>query len=359
MIKKTLTSLLLGGSLAITSCNSGMENLVEDPTEVVTPTPSPTDTPTPILNLPSPENKQKGMNVVSWWHTDYDSPEAITSLENLRASNNEWMSLLVTWYQDGITSTDIYRKEFKTHSDESLVKMITEAQRLGMNVMLKPHVDLEGGNWRGNIGGFLKEEDYAKWFASYRSFINHYAELAEQNNVGQLCLGTEFVGLTNRENDWREVIRGVREKFKGKLVYSENHDNIENNKWFGELDYIGISGYFPLTKKLDPTVEELKEAWNPHIEKIERVQRKFGKEVIFTEIGYRSVDGTNIHPWAKVDCIEQADCYKAFFESVWKNSWMHGAYFWGWETRTQTGQDEGFTPQEKKAQEVIKEYYGQ
>jgi hypothetical protein len=252
----------------------------------------------------------------------------------------------------------LYRDESKTHSDESLIKMIETAQSLGMNVMLKPHVDVKDGSWRGDIGHFSSKDDYTKWFENYRTFIDHYAELAETHDVDQLCIGTEFVALTDREEEWRDIISDVRERFHGLLVYSENFDNIENNAWFGELDYIGIGGYFPLTEKTNPTISELEEAWTPHILKIISVQQKFGRKVLFTEIGYRSSDGTNIYPWAKsVDEKEQADCYTAFFETIWKKSWFAGAYFWCWQA-VESNDAEGFSPQSKDAQDIITHYYG-
>lgn len=92
--------------------------------------------------------------------------------------------------------------------------MISKAHSLGLKVMLKPHVDLNNdpgpNHWWGNIGEGFTEDDWAAWFASYRDFITHYATLAQDNGVEQFCAGTELVGTSGRETDWRQVITNVR-----------------------------------------------------------------------------------------------------------------------------------------------------
>ena len=57
--------------------------------------------------------------------------------------------------------------------------------------------------------------------------------------------------------------------------------------------------------------------------------------MVFTEIGYRSADFAAWRHWeikddAAVNLQAQANAYAAFFESVWGEDWMGGAYFWKW-----------------------------
>ena len=51
-----------------------------------------------------------------------------------------------------------------------------------MEVMLKPHVDVIDGTFRGEI----EPADRAAWFASYGSMIDHYADLAERGGRDDL-----------------------------------------------------------------------------------------------------------------------------------------------------------------------------
>jgi hypothetical protein len=130
------------------------------------------------------------------------------------------------------------------------------------------------------------------------------------------------------------------------------------------LDYVGIDAYFPLTNEIDPTMEELKNAWNQWVNTMEAWQLTVNKPVVFTEIGYRSGDGANEAPWnytisMSVDLQEQVDCYDAAFQTFWNRSWFYGFYWWNWETNPNAGgeNDAGFTPQNKPVQSLITSWY--
>ena len=103
---------------------------------------------------------QKGMDYAAWWEGVYQSPDAEQSLENLAATGAEWLGLVVTGYQETITSTTITRALKNTPTDEDLIAAIGKAHDLGIKVMLKPHIDLASDpmHWRGEIG-FQGEAD--------------------------------------------------------------------------------------------------------------------------------------------------------------------------------------------------------
>ena len=90
-----------------------------------------------------------------------------------------------------------------------------------------------------------------------------------------------------------------------------------------------------------------------------------GKPILFTEIGYRSLDGGNQNLWAPwmldrpVDLGEQADCYLAAFESAWDEPWFAGMYWWDWSADPDVGgsRDGGFTPFGKPAEGVLRSWY--
>jgi hypothetical protein len=317
------------------------------------------------IDLPT---KQNGITYVSWRNGQYNSPSADRSLMNLAETGADWISLLVTGYQDDVGSTDIVITLKKTPTDEDLVHVIEEAHALGLKVMLKPHVDLfdDPDHWRGQIGReFESEMGWDAWFSSYRDFIFRYAELAEAHGVDQFCTGTELVGTTHREGDWRRVIEGVRARFNGPLTYASNHGGEEVGiAWWDAVDYIGVDPYYPLTDKKDPTFEELKAGWQGRVEMLADLSATWGKQVLFTEIGYRSVDGANRHPWefregGAVDLEEQADAYRAIFEGVYEQPWFAGLFLWAWSTNPLEGGslDDGYTPHGKLAEDVIREWY--
>lgn len=236
------------------------------------------------------------------------------------------------------------------------------AREKGIESILKPHLWVRG-QWPGAIE-MRSEQDWAEWFGQYTEFILYYAQYAESHQIPILCIGTELELTSGREKEWRELIGQIREVYSGELTYAANFTEYEKIGFWNALDYIGIQAYFPLADKNNPDVGSLKNSWNRKIREIEKVQKKFTKPVIFTEIGYCNTEDAAIEPWVwpnerkKVALSEdvQAACYQAFFETVWEKDWLAGAYFWKWYPQPRD-RDPDFTPQNKKAQEVMKSFF--
>ena len=252
--------------------------------------------------------------------------------------------------------------EDRTPSDESIIHTIEKIHSLNMKVMLKPHVDPANDEWRGFIE-FNDENKWHTWFNSYKNFISHYIEIANEYNVEQFCIGCELVKTTNR-NEWYDIIKMVRENYSGNITYAADWSNYMNIPFWDKLDYIGIDAYFQLTNKTDPTLNELIEGWKKWKRDIEELHNTTGKPIIFTEIGYRSINGCNIDPWnwqrkGIVDLQEQRDCYQSVFQTFWDEEWFKGIYWWMWYPDANVGgaRDTSYTPYGKPAEEILKEYY--
>ncbi len=307
-------------------------------------------------------SRQKGFSYAAWWNDSYLTPDSDASLENLRETGTEYVSLITTWYQADEHSTQIFSDKNSTPSDEAIIHAIQAIHSLGMKVMLKPHVDLYNGEWRGEIY-FDNEREWEEWFESYRNFICHYAKLAEENGVEQFCVGCELVKTVGRE-EWFDIIKDVRKNFSGLITYAADWSNYWNVTFWNALDFIGIDAYFGLTEKNDPSMEELMNGWKRWKYGIEGIHNSTSKPIVFTEIGYRSIDGCNRDPWnwqrhGRIDLQEQADCYLAAFKTFWNESWFNGFYWWMWWANTSIGgsNDDSYTPYKKPAENVLKTYY--
>jgi hypothetical protein len=241
---------------------------------------------------------------------------------------------------------------------------------------LKPHIWLRhagDGAWRGDIA-METEEDWRRWFESYRRFALHYAALAERLGMPAYCVGTELhAAARDRPDDWRRLIADVREVYSGELTYAANwYREVEEVAFWDALDFIGVQGYFPLTTGPVPTVEELVAAWEPHAAQLEALARRHGRPVLFTEIGYVSRPGAHAEPWvwperhgrrepSSPDGLElQAHAYEAFFRVFWHRPWVAGAYFWKWYPGYPAGTSAGvdYSPQGKPAERVMRRWYG-
>ncbi len=267
--------------------------------------------------------------------------------------------------------------------DEGLEKTARWARELGIRTLLNPHLWLKPGEkWRADIE-MSSEEDWQRFFADYRAFILHYARLAERVGMEGLVVGTELHrAVVVKPEEWRRVIREVRAVYSGKLTYAANwYREFEEVTFWDELDWIGVQAYFPLsTDDARTSVEDLEAGWAPHLEALRRVQERFGKPILFTEIGYKSTPGATHEPWpwldgpgaweAEIDLEIQARAYTAFFETFWHQPWFAGAYFWKWSPVRETlppgvvllesrppGQNPDFSPQYKPAEEVLRAWF--
>lgn len=325
--------------------------------------PSTTATPSPSARF-----DYNGLTHVSWWHDEYLYSDATAARRALAATGSNWAGLLVTWYMERRDSSDFAEDLVKTPTDEAVAAAIRDLHGLGLKVMLKPHVDVKDGTWRGSI----HPADTARWFAAYHEFLVRYAAVAEASGVEMLCVGTELATLSDARygGEWKDVVAAVRAVYHGPLTYAANAnspgDEYTSVSFWSLLDLPGLDVYTPLTARSNPSREELVRGWTNNrygqnmVAAFKNWQASHGKPVIFTEIGYRSADGTNLAPWdyaaaAPYDPGEQADCYAAAF-TVWtpERPWMKGVFWWAWSVPSPGPNDTDYTPRGKPAEEVLR-----
>jgi hypothetical protein len=306
---------------------------------------------------------RKGMNVTAYQPEAFASQTADDALRDLRATGTTHVSIVPNWYMESPSSSTVAPDPSKTPTDASVEHAITEARSLGFEVTLKPHVDVKDGTFRGEI----QPEDRAAWFASYRGMIDGYADLAQRAGATGLCVGTELTTMAEDVVSFREVIAGARARFDGELSYAANRiEEAERIGFWEELDLIGIDAYMPLETPNpdDPTLDQLQEAWQPYVDRIEALHERTAKDVVFTELGYESQVGAAAEePTGEVSQAAQAQAYEAAYRA-WSEpdfEWFRGIYWWDWSAEglnSETG-DGSFRMAGKEAEGVIREWNGE
>jgi hypothetical protein len=126
-----------------------------------------------------------------------------------------------------------------------------------------------------------------------------------------------------------------------------------------------VSGYFPLAETATPDRAQIVRAWEPVVARLSKLSRQYGKRVLFTEIGYRSADGAAWRQWeiardAPLNLEAQRVAYEAFFEAVWPQPWVAGAYPWKWFSYPAHGSaaSNDYDIENKPAEEVVRGAYG-
>jgi len=307
---------------------------------------------------------------VAPWPYGYDSDEAEDVLDDVAGVGSSYVALVVYVYQDYWYSSEVY---LDTAQDAALIDIIEDAHDEDLKVALTIFIWVKDGSWRGEI----QPEDVKEWFDSYEECVSHYAELAEDNDVELLVIGSELEELKNCNGEWRKVIKEVREVYDGKISYNTNwwwsdetFEAVLKANWLRGLDLIGISAFFELTDEDDPTFAELVKAWSDDangrdvVADLEELARRFKRPIVFTEVGYRSVDGANKEPWnywmtGSPDPQEQADCYEALFGVFCDKPWFKGTLWWVWSTDPGEGGlgDAGYCVKDKPAEDVLADWY--
>ncbi len=308
----------------------------------------------------------KGITVVA-------PPKAIgaSAFRRLTDINTEWVSFVPYGFTKK-GGTDIkynLERQWWGEKIEGIETCILEAKNQGLKVMLKPQVFI-GGGWIGEMD-FDSEEKWKTWEINYRKFILEYLNVAVKHNVEMFCVGTEFnIAVVKREKFWKELIKEIRLTYKGQLTYSANWDSYDKVGIWKELDYVGISSYFPLSDAKNPTVGLLVKEWKPIVRKLKAFSSSQKKKIIFTEYGYMSVDGCAGKAWEiekakhnlNINHFAQSNAYDALWTSLVNEEFWAGGFLWKWfpEGMGHEGYPEkDYSPQDKPAEQVIKKWFNQ
>jgi hypothetical protein len=257
-----------------------------------------------------------------------------------------------------------------SESHRGIRALARQADTLGMDVILKPHIWIGGydeGMNRSTIG-FETEAQWARWERSYRRFLMVYARLARDVDADVLVLGTELTSVsTARPDYWRRLADSVRTVYDGELTYAANwHREYRKIDFWDTLDYVGVQAYFPLAKETNPSLDALRARWREHRATLEQVHEQTGRPVLFTEIGYRSAPSAAETPWrwpeeddgaVRPDSTLQARCYRAFLSTMRDTPWFAGAIIWKWHPAHDDPRPTAFTPQDKPAEAVLRRWF--
>lgn len=291
-----------------------------------------------------------------------------TDLDSINRMNAEWVSLVPYGFSARGEAKVQYGSghQWWGETEEGTIAIAKAAHSVGQKVMIKPHVWVVGDGWPGKFD-LETEADWKTWEDSYRDYILKFAKIADSVDAELYCIGTEYRNAAKkREAFWRKLIVEVREIYDGPVTYAANWDNHENVKFWDDLDYIGIDGYFPVSKEQEPSYEIIKEGWQEVSDDLKTFCKKYEKQVLFTEYGFRSCDyavsGMQDDKTGVANMNNQFNAYRAFFETIWREDFFAGGFLWKWTfspNDSNTGLNNArYTPQGKPAFGLISDIYG-
>ena len=313
----------------------------------------------------------------------YESEEGSLALDGLlEAKTANFVGLRFFLREQEQTSTLVL---YDVNQDTILADIITRVHESGKGVCLEPQIMMDTA---GQFVANLKPKNIKTWFESYDKAILHYAQLANDCGVELFSVANENSSLWQYSSQWTNLIDKVNLVFDGFVTVRLNcwwqesaFNEVLTYSWLSQpgLDFVGISPYFDLTTKDNPTVTDLTESWtstqgNRHciniLAELTAISKKYKKKIIFLEIGYRSIKGCSAEPWNASDYVprmsstkitysdkDQAVAIRALYEVFDKQTWFAGAFWFYWPTAKPSKQDTTWSIWTKPGQELLQSVF--
>lgn len=235
-------------------------------------------------------------------------------------------------------------------NNESLINLIQAAHKRGLEFHLMLTIPYEEGKALDptDAGGDA-------WWKEYKNqlikVMGDQAKLAEDNNVEVLIItfisSYDQVTINNEtyfNNMYKDVIKAIKNIYKGKLGYATNHETEFRAPFYDfypEFDYFFV-GYWPgiqskLCDSTNPTVTEMVNNLNNYLENDLKKLYDQWKIPLIMQPAAPSFNGAalseefweNHHWWMEddpdfpLDLQEQADMYEAYFQTMSSKEWIH------------------------------------
>jgi hypothetical protein len=273
-----------------------------------------------------------------------------------------------------------------TIPDADVAHAMQTAHKLGLFVVLKPHVDIRNCTTGDCFRGDIQPRSWTAWFASYTAMMVHYARLAKANRAGMLVVGTELTSsqkCSSCARGWNQAIDAIKRAYSGALTYAANVTDYASFPAWPRMTVLGDDGYFPLVTDAevragqgDPSVSTLGARWSNFtddagtthdwLSDLQKFSQRYRKPVIFTEIGYQRLYGAanflndfTAPPQPTPDPGAQAKAYDAFFTAFHGRKWFQGAFMWDYQgDRTlPAAADTDFDPRGQPAEGVLRHWW--
>ncbi|MGM0557184.1 MAG: glycoside hydrolase family 113 [Myxococcota bacterium] len=332
-------------------------------------------------NVTLPAGVWAGVCLAHSWQNDghhgYGTAASAQTLDHLSALGVGWVSLTPFSWMPSQQAPEIRGEHNgsmpEAAENESRVSgVIEQARARGIRTVLKPHIWIRGGAYRGDIEPRDERGELAwsAWWDSYDAFITYYARQAAELDIPVFFVGVELESaIAAAPERFLETIARVREVYDGELAYSANWDEEQPDRIWSALDYIGVQFYPPLSDAKEPSTDELSESIRAHLQPWTALSRRTDRPVIISEVGFRAAPNAakNPHHWPertdedgkRVDQDLQRRAYVALFSEIAASDRLRGVFIWKYFTYAQTDERRayGFSPRNYAAEDVLERAY--
>ncbi len=301
----------------------------------------------------------------------YGSRAFAATLDQLKREGVNWISLTTfakVWnlQSQGLTLDFEQPRPFVR---DALKRSVQMAHERGIRVLLVPHLWVESGQWRAEIDPGDTQQ-WQSWANNYGMYLKDSARLAEEVEIDMLSIGVELRSwlTTARAPLMLPLIDEVRQIYRGPLTYAANWDDAQDTVIWGELDAIGINGFYPLHWENGATQEQLVAGGQRVAKELAQLSQQFERPVFFSEFGYTNRQDPAIEPWLWPEALEdvqldpaaQSQAYAALLSQVAEVPGFSGYFVWRMYADIADMSQEaewGFSPWGRPAFEVLREAF--
>ena len=307
------------------------------------------------------------------YHPDvgYGSLAYDRTLTEARAMGATWIALTPYGRVADLSGTGVdftFEAPFERNRGD-MERAVAMAHARGLRVMIVPHLWVESGGWHGEIEP-PSDEGWARWAASYTRFVTAWARVAEVAHADMFSAGVELRTwvTTTHGPSFTRLLREVRRVYHGLVTYSANWDDADQAVVLGDVDVIGINGFYPLADAAGAPEASMVDRARAIRDKVHALAEAWSKPVLFTEIGYTTRTDPALKPWlwpdamsdVKVDEAAQAIAYRALIEPMLDEPDFAGFFVWRmYADPDDTSQEApwGFSPRGKLAELVVRDAF--
>lgn len=301
----------------------------------------------------------------------YGSESSAEVLDHLASLGVDWVSITPFGFMESTRENAVrgeHNGEFPASAESRwrIERVVPQAKKRGLKVMLKPHIWIRGGKWRGAIKPLDADGklDWDGWWDSHDEWILHYARMAAELEIDALVIGLELHTAVQAHPERLVALASkVRAVYSGHITYAANWNEPVPRSVWKALDSVGVQFYPPLAKERGTFEEaEIRATLRRHLRAWGEVADAVDRPLVITEVGYRSADIAVSHPNAwpekmkgKHDEARQAEAYRLFFEELAGTPRAQGVFLWKYFTNPKTDEEgpTGFSPFGKPAEVVI------
>jgi hypothetical protein len=274
-----------------------------------------------------------------------------TNFAKIKADGANMVNITV-WWQVPNASSDSVMPEYGTETitDPELQTIAGEAAQAGLQVSITPGFTIGASGWKGRYdpgqtaGGASTFFGSANTVNSYDYMVAHYASIAQQLQIPMLWVGSEMLGTERFTSEWEDLISSVRAIYGGQLLYNVLSGELNVAQFYGALDAMSISAYYPLSDQADPSLSDLEAGWNSYsglegqghwVAAIAQQEQIWQRPVYFGEVGYLSSTYAAQAPccdqYHSSDPQLQYRCYQALDDTFRGYPWWGGVLWWSWD----------------------------